>query len=91
MRSRKSIPLKAAVAADEKGSQQIVDTVRKLIEPKSWAEPDACIGLVPGAIVVRQTPSVHRRIQSLLNAIEYTTGRRAAFKPHRLLRRFLCK
>jgi len=66
-------PLKAAVAADEKASQQIVDTVRKLIEPKSWTEPEAYIGLVPGAIVVRQSASVHRRIQSLLNAIEYTT------------------
>jgi hypothetical protein len=60
--------------ADEKESQQIVDMIRKLVEPKSWNDSNVYIGLVSGSIVVRQTPEVHRHIQNLLNALGLTPG-----------------
>jgi hypothetical protein len=60
--------------SDEKESQQIVDMIRKLIEPKSWNDSKSYIGVVSGSIVVRQTPEVHRHIQNLLNALGLTPG-----------------
>jgi hypothetical protein len=63
-----SATLKAV--ADEKTAEQLADMIRKLVEPKSWSEPDAYIGTVRGEIVVRQTPLVHYHIQSLLEALE---------------------
>jgi len=58
--------------SDEKENQQIVDMIRKLIEPKSWTDSNTYIGVVSGSIVVRQTPEVHRHIQNLLNALGLT-------------------
>jgi hypothetical protein len=55
--------------ADEREGQELVDMIRKLIEPKSWADSNAYIGYIHGALVVRQTPDVHRRIESFFAAI----------------------
>ncbi len=60
--------------SDEKENQQVIDMIRKLIEPKSWHDSKTYIGLVSGSIVVRQTPEVHRHIQNLLNALGLTPG-----------------
>ena len=51
---------------DGKVGPQVVGMIQKLVAPKSWSEPAAYIATVPGAIVVRQTPAVHRQIQELL-------------------------
>lgn len=58
-----------ATSADKQG-EQIVEMIRKLIEPKSWSDPNAYIGLAADSIVVRQTPQVHRHIQNLIDAFE---------------------
>ena len=57
---------------NEKEGEQVVDMIRKLIDPKSWTDADAYIGLVAGSIVVRQTPDVQFHIQHLLNALSLT-------------------
>ena len=46
-------------------AEDFVAVVRDLIEPKSWSG-DAYLHGVPGAIVVRQTPAIHKRIERLL-------------------------
>ncbi|HEX3999744.1 MAG TPA: hypothetical protein VHX65_14430 [Pirellulales bacterium] len=65
-----ALPLiNSTTVPDARGGQQIIDTVRALIESKSWSGGDAYIGLMPGAIAVRQTDDVHRQIQKLLAAL----------------------
>jgi hypothetical protein len=46
-------------------ADDFVAVVRDLIEPKSWTGETYLHG-VPGAIVVKQTPAVHKRIERLL-------------------------
>jgi hypothetical protein len=46
-------------------AEDFVAVVRDLIEPKSWSG-DAYLHGVPGAIVVKQTPAIHKRIERLL-------------------------
>lgn len=46
-------------------AEDFVAVVHDLVEPKSW-NGEAYIHGVPGAIVVRQTPAIHKRIERLL-------------------------
>jgi len=46
-------------------AEDFVAVVHDLIEPKSWTG-DAYLHGVPGAIVVKQTPAIHKRIERLL-------------------------
>jgi hypothetical protein len=56
--------------ADQRvAGEQIIGIIRKLIQPKSWGDPDAYIALAAGSIVVRQTPAVHGHIQNLIDAL----------------------
>ena len=65
--------------ADEKEGQQMVEMVRKLIAPKSWAEAGAYISFIHCALVVRQTPDVHRRIEGFMGGLSgVVTGYAAA-------------
>jgi hypothetical protein len=59
----------AGSIADEKEGQQLVEMVRKLIAPKSWTDPNAYIGFIHGALVVRQTADIHRRIESFMGGL----------------------
>ena len=46
-------------------AEDFVAVVHDLIEPKSWTG-EAYLHGVPGAIVVKQTPAIHKRIERLL-------------------------
>jgi hypothetical protein len=46
-------------------AKDFVDVVKDLVEPKSWAG-DAYIHGVPGAIVVKQTSVIHKRVEKML-------------------------
>jgi hypothetical protein len=60
----------AECAADEVEGQRMVEMVRKLASPKSWANSsDAYIGYIHGALVVRQTPDVQQRILAFIAAL----------------------
>ena len=47
-------------------AEDFVSVVRELVEPKSWAGGDAYIHALPGAIVVKQTGAIHKRVEKLL-------------------------
>ena len=49
---------------------QYIAAIRNAIEPKSWLERGAFITRVPGALVIRNTPTVQARITSLLRAFQ---------------------
>jgi hypothetical protein len=50
---------------------ELAEVVSELIEPKSWQETEgACLRGVGNSLVVRAAPSVHRKIQRLLEAID---------------------
>lgn len=68
-----SLPTATALSStagdNEKEGKQIVDSIQKLIAPKSWNDSTAFIGVVDRALIVRQTPEVQRQIQNLLEAV----------------------
>jgi hypothetical protein len=61
--------LSSTAGDSEKEGKQIVDSIQKLIAPKSWNDSTAFIGVVDRALIVRQTPDVQRQIQNLLEAV----------------------
>lgn len=79
--ARKAIPSGAKPEADKQAkpylsmriyklnpdlpAEDFVAVVHDLIEPKSWTG-EAYLHGVPGAIVVKQTPAVHKRVERLL-------------------------
>ncbi len=46
-------------------AEDFVAVVKELVEPKSW-EGEAYIHGVPGSIVVKQTPAIHKRVEKVL-------------------------
>jgi hypothetical protein len=71
----------SAAAEDERAAEQLVDMIRKLIEPKSWSDPDVYIGAVRDEVVVRQTLAVHHRIQNLLDALDSAPNLKRSLAP----------
>ena len=50
-------------------ADRYVATIRRLVEPKSWAEESNYLGAMPGAIAVRNTPAVQARVMRLLEEL----------------------
>jgi hypothetical protein len=75
-------PPAANAPRDEQGARQLIELIRKLIEPKSWVDSGASISEAPDAIVVRQTPEVQNRVEQFLQvfgAFAYSTPPRQPF------------
>jgi hypothetical protein len=53
-------------ATNDARTARYIVVISALVEPKSWTDGSGYISGVPGAIVVRQTPEVQRRIGALL-------------------------
>jgi hypothetical protein len=53
----------------QRGAIQFVEMTKKLVEPKSWNQPDVFIGLTGDTVVVRQKPAVQREIQKLIDVL----------------------
>lgn len=50
--------------------EALIEMIRKLVAPETWNGADKFIGMASGALVVRQSESVHRQIQNLLDGID---------------------
>jgi len=59
----------STATTDGKAAMQLIEIIRRLVEPKSWTDPDVYIGFAQGAIIVRQSPDVQRKVQHFLNAL----------------------
>jgi hypothetical protein len=49
--------------------QEVMEVVKGLTEAKTWNTPDAYIRGATGKLIVKQTPSVHRQIEKLLDQL----------------------
>ena len=73
--------LSSGTADDRRNnSRHLVDMIDKLVDPASWNNAGTFIGLIDAALVVRQTPTVHRHIQNLLDAVQ-SASRGGGVKP----------
>jgi hypothetical protein len=65
---KRSLPMKVYKLNTDLPAEDFVAVVRELVDPASW-NGEAYIHGVPGAIVVKQTPAIHRRIEQMLIAL----------------------
>jgi hypothetical protein len=49
--------------------QEVMEVVKGLTDAKAWNTPDAYIRGATGKLIVKQTPSVHRQIEKLLDQL----------------------
>jgi hypothetical protein len=62
--------------------QEVMEVVKSLTDAKSWSTSDAYIRGATGKLIVKQTPTVHRQIEKLLDQLgtavpKMTTGNQA--------------
>jgi len=65
----------AMTAANPKLAAELSVAVTQFVAPSSWTRAQAMIMPVAGKLVVRQTPAVHRQIESFLQAMGTWSGK----------------
>lgn len=56
-------------AAGQPTIDEIIAMIQEFVEPESWKKGDAYIRVFGDQLMIRQTPTIHRRIDELLNAL----------------------
>jgi hypothetical protein len=49
-----------------RGTNELANSIRERVEPKTWSEPDAYLSPLGDRLIVRHRPSVQRQVQSYL-------------------------
>ena len=63
--TKRTLPMKVYKLNADLPSEDFVKVISDLVEPASWND-DTYIHGVPGAIVVKQTPAIQKRVEQML-------------------------
>lgn len=55
-------------------ADNLAELIRSNIDPDSWSDPSNTLNFVSGALVVRQTPAIHKKIEKLLSDLRHNAG-----------------
>ncbi len=61
----------APAEVEQRDLQRFSEAIRRLVAPDTWSRRDVYLSYVSGALIVRQTPEVHRKIHELID--QFTT------------------